>query len=74
MARQRLTTSIHYTVVLAICFATLYLELLKLFLNHRRFPRSRKGREGKSPAEILNGAPLPHWLEQLGFERFSWAG
>lgn len=51
-----------------------YLELLKFFLNHRRFPRSRKGREGKSPAEILNGAPLPYWLEQLGFERFSWAG
>ncbi len=48
-----------------------YLELLRFFLNHRRYPRSRKeGHAGKSPAEILQGKALPHWLEQLGFTRF----
>ena len=47
-----------------------YLELLRFFLNHRRYPRSRKGRAGKSPAEILHDKPLPHWLEQLGFSLF----
>jgi len=48
-----------------------YLELLRFYLNHRRFPRSRKAeRRGKSPAELLTGQTLPHWLEQLGFTRF----
>lgn len=48
-----------------------YLDLLRFFLNHRRYPRSRKdGHAGKSPAEILQGKALPHWLEQLGFTRF----
>jgi hypothetical protein len=48
-----------------------YLELLRFFLNHRRYPRSRKEeRAGRSPAEILQGKALPHWLEQLGFTRF----
>lgn len=48
-----------------------YLDLLRFFLNHRRYPRSRKdGHTGKSPAEILQGTTLPHWLEQLGFTRF----
>ena len=48
-----------------------YLELLRFFLNHRRYPRSRKDvRVGRSPAEILAGTPLPHWLEQLGFTLF----
>jgi hypothetical protein len=48
-----------------------YLSLLRFFLNHRRFPRSRKrDRARKSPAEILQGGVLPHWLEQLGFTRF----
>ncbi len=48
-----------------------YLELLRFFLNHRRYPRSRKEeRAGRSPAEILQGKTLPHWLEQLGFARF----
>lgn len=48
-----------------------YLELLRFFLNHHRYPRSRKdARAGKSPAEILSGTTLPHWLEQLGFTRF----
>jgi hypothetical protein len=48
-----------------------YLELLRFFLNHRRYPRSRKdARAGKSPAEILQGRLLPHWLEQLGFTPF----
>ena len=49
-----------------------YLELLRFFLNHRRYPRSRKdARAGKSPAEILHGTEFSHWLEQLGFTRFS---
>jgi len=47
------------------------LELLRFFLNHRRFPRSAcEERVGHSPAEMLTGADLPHWLEILGFSRF----
>jgi hypothetical protein len=49
-----------------------YLALLQFFLNHRRFLRSeRPERAGKSPAELLNGSPHPHWLEMLGYVRFS---
>jgi len=49
-----------------------YLVLLKFFLNHRRFLRSEHpDRVGKSPAELLTGATHPHWLEMLGYERFS---
>jgi len=48
-----------------------YLDLLRFFLNHRRFLRSdRPERVGKSPAELLNGKTHPHWLERLGFQRF----
>ncbi len=48
-----------------------YLELLRFFLNHRRFLRSEcPQRVGKSPAELLTGQPHPHWLELLGFQRF----
>ncbi len=48
-----------------------YLDLLRFFLNHRRFLRSeRPERVGRSPAELLNGESHPHWLELLGFERF----
>ena len=48
------------------------LALLKFFLNHRRFLRSeRPERTGKSPAELLSGSPQPHWLEMLGYARFS---
>ena len=48
-----------------------YLDLLRFFLNHRRFPRSEHPqRVGKSPAEILTGKEHPHWLELLGFKRF----
>jgi len=48
-----------------------YLDLLRFFLNHRCFQRSdRPERVGKSPAELLNGQPHPHWLELLGFKRF----
>jgi len=46
--------------------------LLQFFLNHRRFLRSeRPERAGKSPAELLSGSPHPHWLEMLGYVRFS---
>ena len=49
-----------------------YLVLLQFFLNHRRFPRSeRRERVGKSPAELLTGQSHPHWLEMLGYTRFS---
>jgi len=48
-----------------------YLDLLRFFLNHRRFQRSRRPeRVGQSPAELLNGQSLPHWLELLGFQQF----
>lgn len=49
-----------------------YLDLLQFFLNHRCFLRSEHpGRVGKSPAELLTGATHPHWLEMLGYRRFS---
>ena len=49
-----------------------YLVLLQFFLNHRRFPRSEhKERVGNSPAQLLTGQPHPHWLEMLGYTRFS---
>ena len=49
-----------------------YLALLQFFLNHRRFLRSeRPERVGKSPAELLSRSPHPHWLEMLGYVRFS---
>jgi hypothetical protein len=49
-----------------------YLTLLQFFLNHRRFLRSeRPERVGKSPAELLSGRAHPHWLEMLGYVRFS---
>ncbi len=48
------------------------LALLQFYLNHRRFPRSdHPERVGKSPAELLTGAAHPHWLELLGYQRFS---
>lgn len=48
-----------------------YLELLRFYLNHRRFPRSdRPERVGKSPAELLTGQTHPHWLQLLGYTRF----
>ncbi|MBV8870630.1 MAG: hypothetical protein JOY65_14640, partial [Acetobacteraceae bacterium] len=44
-----------------------YLDLLRFFLNHRRFPRSRHAeRRGKSPRELLTGQAHPHWLTLLG--------
>jgi hypothetical protein len=48
-----------------------YLELLRFFLNHRRFVRSEYAeRAGKSPAELLSGQGHQHWLELLGYQRF----
>ncbi len=48
-----------------------YLDLLRFYLNHRRFPRSdRPERVGKSPAELLTGQTHPRWLELLGYTRF----
>jgi hypothetical protein len=49
-----------------------YLDLLRFFLNHRRFERSQiTERIGKSPAQLLTGTDHPHWLEMLGCKRFS---
>ena len=49
-----------------------YLALLQFFLNHRRYLRSEcRERVGKSPAELLNGQSHRHWLELLGYTRFS---
>lgn len=49
-----------------------YLVLLQFFLNHRRFLRSEHAqRVDKSPAELLTGNTHPHWLEMLGYRRFS---
>ena len=49
-----------------------YLALLQFFLNHRRFLRSEwSERVGKSPAELLTGSYHLHWLEMLGYVRFS---
>jgi hypothetical protein len=49
-----------------------YLALLQFFLNHRRFVRSEHPeRVGKSPAELLTGTRHAHWLELLGYSRFS---
>lgn len=49
-----------------------YLALLQFFLNHRRFLRSEHPeRVDKSPAERLTGQSHPHWLELLGYTRFS---
>jgi hypothetical protein len=48
-----------------------YLDVLRYFLNHRRFVRSdRPERTGHSPRELLSGQPHPHWLELLGYQRF----
>ncbi len=49
-----------------------YLGLLQFFLNHRRFLRSeRPERAGKSPSELLTGEGHGHWLELLGYRRFT---
>ncbi len=49
-----------------------YLALLQFFLNHRRLQRSEHPeRAGKSPAELLAGASHRHWLELLGYQRFT---
>jgi hypothetical protein len=49
-----------------------YLSLLQFFLNHRRYLRSdNPDRVGKSPAELMTGQGHAHWLELLGYTRFS---
>lgn len=52
-----------------------YLDLLRFFLNHRRFQRSEHAeRVEQSPRELLTGQEHGHWLELLGYERFRRAG
>ena len=49
-----------------------YLELLRFFLNHRQYVRSRRQeRAGRSPTQLLSGSEHPHWLQMLGYQRFS---
>lgn len=44
-----------------------YLNLLRFFLNHRRFVRSRRAeRNGKSPRELMTSQGHAHWLTRLG--------
>jgi len=44
-----------------------YLNLLRFFLNHRRFLRSRRAeRNDTSPRELMTGHGHPHWLTLLG--------
>jgi len=44
-----------------------HLDLLRFFLNHRRFMRSQRvERNGKSPRELMTGQGHPHWLTLLG--------
>jgi hypothetical protein len=44
-----------------------YLDMLRFFLNHRRFMRSRRAeRDGKSPRELMTGQGHSHWLTLLG--------
>ena len=51
-----------------------YLDLLRFFLNHRRFMRSEiPEHQRKSPAELLTGEEQGHWLELLGFNLFKQA-
>ena len=48
-----------------------YLELLRFFLNHHPFMRSKHIEQvGKSPVELMTGKKHLHWLELLGFKRF----
>ena len=47
------------------------LDLLRFVMNHTEFSRSRcEHREGKSPAQVMNDAQHPHWLELLGYDLF----
>jgi len=47
------------------------LDLLKFYLNHKKFMRSEHpGRIDKSPAELLSKKSHPIWIEMLGFNRF----
>jgi len=44
-----------------------YLDLLRFFLNHWRFMRSRRAeRNGKSPREMMTGSDHQNWLTLLG--------
>jgi hypothetical protein len=46
---------------------TSYLDLLRFFLNHRRYMRNQLAeRDGKSPRELMTGKSHPHWLSLLG--------
>ena len=49
-----------------------YLQLLQFYLNHTPFLRSHhEYRKGKTPIEIMAGNKHQHWLEMLGFKRFT---
>ena len=45
-----------------------FLDLLRFYMNHTPIERSfKEERQGKTPAERLNKATHPHWLNMLGF-------
>lgn len=68
---ENLNSRIRLYVFLRRHLGPAHLDLLRFFLNHRRFLRSEHPeRVGKSPAELLTGQPHPHWIELLGFQRF----
>ncbi len=65
--RENLNSRLHSFFTLRRDPGGAYLDLLRFFLNHRRFLRSRYAeRQGKSPRELMTGRGHPHWLTLLG--------
>jgi len=64
---ENLNSRLHTYFTLRRHLGGAYLDLLRFFLNHRRFLRSRHvQRQGKSPRELMTGHGHPHWLTLLG--------
>jgi len=64
---ENLNSRLHTCFTLRRHLGGSYLDLLRFFLNHRRFMRSRCAeRHGKSPRELMTGQGHPHWLTLLG--------
>lgn len=68
---ENINSRVRLYIFLRRSLGSAHLDLVRFFLNHRRFLRSEHPeRVGKSPAELLTGEAHPHWLELLGFSRF----
>ena len=64
---ENLNSRLHTYFTLRRHLGNSYLDLLRFFLNHRRFMRSRRaGRHGKTPRELMTGQGHPHWLTLFG--------